>query len=1021
VRPAIPGVKQAAWPRNAIDFFILERLEKAGLDPSPEADRLALVRRASLDLTGLPPDLNEVERFVNDPATDAYERLVDRLLSSEAYGEHWARMWLDLARYADSAGYADDPPREIWGYRDWVIRAFNANMPFDEFTIEQLAGDLLPSPTQEQLIATAFHRNTQTNSEGGTDDEEFRNVAVVDRVNTTFAVWMGTTMACAQCHNHKYDPLSQEEYFRFFALLNNTEDADRGDESPKIPFFTDEQARLRARLEGEIAALEAKLRIETPELAASQEGWEKSFPLDLKWTSPQPIHAALKDGAELTVLEDGSALSPPAGKKDALTIEIPLKAAKIQAVRIEALPDDSLPARGPGRGKDGSFEVTRVKVQLTAPGAARPAARFVRLELPGSGRYLHIAELQAFSGGENAALRGEAKQSSTDYDGPAEHAIDGKTDGNYAAGSTTHTRLMDDPWWELDLKSSQPIDKVVVWNRTDSGLQSRLDGFRVQLLSEERKAVWQSEPQQGPQSSAPFVTSGEQAIAFASAVADPPVEGFDAAAFLKDGAREKGWKGGGGRTSALTLLPAQAADVPPGSKLTVLLEEGSKGDDRALGRLRVSVTESAGAAEWTRTPPGIVHLLAVPAAERTGAQRSELTRHYLENVAVELEPLRQQLASVKKDLAGVKPSAVPIQRELAEGQRRKTQIQYRGNFLDRGPEVPPGVPAAFQSLPPGAPLNRLSLARWLVDEKNPLAARVTVNRYWEKVFGIGLVATSEEFGAQGEPPSHPELLDWLAVEVVERGWDLKRLLRLLVTSATYRQSSRVTPELLERDPDNRLLARGPRFRLPAETIRDQALFASGLLSRKLYGPPVKPPQPSSGLSAAFGSAIDWQTSSGEDKYRRGLYVTWRRSNPYPSMTTFDATSREVCTIRRARTNTPLQALVTLNDPVYIEAAQALARRMAAEGGASPTDRARHGFRLCLARQPSGSELARLVKLHDAAAERFTKDLEQAKKLVSDPIGPLPELQSKDAGAADLAAWTVVANVLLNLDEMFLCR
>jgi mono/diheme cytochrome c family protein len=646
VRPPLPQVGDRSWTKNEIDFFVLARLEREGLRPSPEADRWSLIRRAALDVTGLAPSIEEVDQFVADGSPNAYERLVDRLLTKETYGEHWARTWLDLARYADSAGYVADRPREIWAYRDYVIRALNANKPFDLFTIEQIAGDLLPNPTEEQLVATAFHRNTPTNDEGGTDDEEFRNVAVVDRVNTTMAAWMGTTMGCAQCHNHKYDPITQKEYFQVFAFFNNTEDTDNPDERPMYSFFTGAQKQERARWESEVAGL-----------------------------------------------EKGAASKP-----------------------------------------------------LTAEQAKR-------------------------------------------------------------------------------------------------------------------------------------------------------------------------------------------------------------------------------------------------------------------------------LAELKARLAAMKPVAVPIMRELPQGKRRTTTIQNRGNFLDRGPQVAEGVPAALHPLPKDAARDRLTLARWLVDENNPLTARVTANRLWEKVFGIGLVATADDFGAQGEAPSHPELLDWLATELVAKRWDVKHLVRLLVTSAAYRQSSRVTPELLQRDPDNRLLARGPRFRLDAEGIRDQALLAGGLLSRKMYGPPVRPLQPSFGLSAAFGGAMDWQTSEGEDRYRRGVYVTWRRTNPYPSMSTFDAPDRETCTARRPRTNTPLQALVTLNDPVYVEAAQALARRLVREGGASAAERARYGFRLCAARPPSEIELKALVGLHHGAYERFSKEPEQARKMAAVPLGPPPQ----GADVADLAAWTVVGNVLLNMDETLMSR
>jgi hypothetical protein len=647
VRPPLPRLRNPqVTARNPIDHFLLARLEAEGLKPAPEADRYALVRRVSLDLTGLPPTPEEADAFVNDRSPDAYEKLVDRLLNKPAYGEHWARMWLDLARYADSAGYADDPPRTIWAYRDYVIRSFNANKPFDQFTVEQFAGDLLPSPTEEQLIATAFHRNTLTNSEGGTNDEEFRSVAIVDRVNTTLTVWMGISIACAQCHTHKFDPISQKEYFQVFAILNNTEDADRRDESPLLSLWSEGQRQQRAKLHQEIAAAEQALK--------------------------------------------------------------------------------------------------------QAPAAEQPK-------------------------------------------------------------------------------------------------------------------------------------------------------------------------------------------------------------------------------------------------------------------------LREKVAALQKQLAGMKPeTTAPIMRELTGAQRRKTRIQLRGNFLQLGEEVSEGVPAAFHPLPQGARRDRLALARWLVDDDNPLTARVIANRYWEQIFGVGLVRSSEEFGSQGELPSHPELLDWLATELVRQQWDLKRFLKLLVTSAAYRQSSRVTADLFERDPDNRLLARGPRVRLSAEMVRDHALFVGGLLSDRVGGPSVKPPQPALGISAAFGGSIDWKTSEGKDRYRRGLYTEWRRSNPYPSMATFDAPNREVCTVRRNRTNTPLQALVTLNDTVYVEAAQALARRMA---GAAPVEKARHGFRLCLARPPSEQELARLLRLYEEARAEFAQDAGKAKDVATKPLGPAPE----GADVVELASWTVVANVLLNLDEMFLKR
>jgi hypothetical protein len=676
-RPPLPQTKQQGWARQPFDHFVLARLEKEGLKPGPEADRYTLARRVSLDLTGLPPTIAAVDRFVNDKSPDAYEKFVDEVLKSPAYGERWAHVWLDLARYADSRGYATDNPRVIWKYRDWVIEALNANMPFDQFTIEQLAGDLLPNPTTKQLLATAFHRNTLTNDEGGTNDEEFRVAAVVDRVNTTMAVWMGLTMGCAQCHSHKYDPISQEEYFRFYAIFNQTEDADRGDDSPLLTQYAPDQETHKAKLEAAAAHLE-----------------------------------------------------------------------KLQG----ALP-----------------VAAKARLATTLPGNAWPLAA--------------------------------------------------------------------------------------------------------------------------------------------------------------------------------------------------------------------------------------------------------LTQAYLATAAPELKAAGERLKAAKKEAAGVKGVATPIMREFAEKQRRKTKIHIRGNFLDEGKEVTPGLPALFPPLPPGQPLNRLGVARWLVDRSNPLTARVTVDRTWDQIFGVHLVDTPEDFGTRSKSPLNQDLLDWLAVELVDQKWDVQQFLKMLVTSATYRQSSRVTTELLEKDPDNRLFARGPRFRTSAETVRDQALFASGLLSTKMYGPSVRPPRPKLGLTAAFGGGTDWDASPGDDKYRRALYTEWRRTTPYPSMLTFDAPNRNVCTINRPRTNTPLQALVTLNDPVYIEASQALARRMVKEGGATSETRATYGFRLCLTRPPQPAETKRLVELYQKVRDDFAKNPKEAQQMATEPLGPLPA----GMDAVELAAWTVVGNVLLNLDEVFAKR
>lgn len=1008
IRPDLPRTSDRKWHKNAIDAFILARLDREGLSPNEEADRATLIRRVTLDLTGLPPTLEEVDEFLADKSSNAYERLVDRLLERDAYGEHWARMWLDLARYADSAGYADDPARTIWAYRDYVIRSLNANKPFDQFTIEQIAGDLLPDPSEEQLIATAFHRNTLTNNEGGTNDEEFRNVAVVDRVNTTMAVWMGTTMACAQCHTHKFDPITQEEYFRFFAFFNSTEDADRRDESPRLPIYTDEQKQNRRDWEAESRELEKVLSTPTPELVASQAKWEERLKTPPEWKITAPSEATSDSGAVLTVQEDASIHVTNAANTDTYTISIPADTDRLAGLQLETFPGNN-------------FVISRISAAMIPPEGTRLKGRFVRVTIPGKDRMVSLAEVQVFSGVDNIALRGEASQSSTDFGGAAELAIDGNTNGDYhKAKSTTHTAISTDPWWELDLKSSQAIDRLHLWNRTDNKLQSRLSNFVVQVFDDQHEVVWEQKVADYPDPNSEFALSSARGIPFARAYADYSQSGFSATDVLNNSdTKTKGWAVGGqtDQRHHLTLIPKQPIDVPDGSQISVTIEQVSKYENHTLSRFRLAATGDKRVQEFAEIPDDRLAIIRLPVAERTSEQKQALTGYYVKDVAPELARERRRLASLQKQLAALKPAtSVPVMKDLPADKRRVTKIQIRGNFQQTGDEVTEGVPAAFHPLPEDLPPNRLALAKWLIDERNPLTARVVANRYWEAIFGIGIVSTSEEFGSQGELPVHPELLDWLATELVASNWDIKHLVKLLVTSAAYRQSSRVTEDLIARDPQNRLLARGPRFRLSAEMIRDQALSVSGLLSHKLYGPPVRPLQPSQGVNAAFGSAIDWKTSEGEDRFRRGLYTTWRRSNPYPSMMAFDAVNREVCTVRRDRTNTPLQALVTLNDPVYVEAAQALARRIASHDG-TIAEQVAYGFRLATARRPDENEQQRLVQLHDVVRARYADDSEAATAMATMPLGPAPD----GMNVVDLAAWTVVSNVLLNLDEMFMKR
>jgi hypothetical protein len=1021
IRPQPPVVeKEEASVRNAIDQFILKRAHENGLKQSQEADRHSLARRVALDLTGLPPTLEEAEKFVKDTDVHAFEHYVDRLLKKDAFGEHWARHWLDQARYADSAGYADDPPRTIWGYRDYVIKSFNDNKPFDTFTIEQLAGDLLPNPTEEQLIATAFHRNTMTNNEGGTNDEEFRNVAVVDRVNTTWAVWMGTTMACAQCHTHKYDPITQEEYFQFFDILNQTEDADRRNEAPLITLHTAEQKKQIKDLEDEQKQLQQILKSPSPEIEADRREWEKMLSSNPEWSVLKPDRLSATEGVSLRVDTDQVIRASSPVKNGDYQVEFIVSENKtLTGLKLETIPQNDLPKGGAGFA-DGNFILSGIDAQLIPSSGKEIEGQFVRFQIKGRNKILSLAEVQVFQGEVNLALNGKAKQSTTAFGGNAELAIDGNVNGDYpGAKSTTHTEISKDPWWELDLGKSESINRIAIWNRTDGNIHNRLDGVKIELLDASRKVVWSEVVTKAPRKSVSFELDGSRALNFTQAHASFSQKGFHASNLVKENKQASpGWAIAPkvNQPHHLTLLLDHSVEIPAGSKLSINLRHSEKIANSNLGAFRFSMTSDEEASLMARTPMAILGLVNTPGEERNQADERRILDYYL-TIAPSLDDERKRLATVKKEIEGIKPyTTVPILKALKQNQRRETHIQRRGNYLDKTDLVKPGIPSVFANGLTEMPQDRLSVAKWLVSRNNPLTARVIVNRLWESVFGLGLVRTSEEFGAQGDLPTHPDLLDWLAVEFMDSGWDVKHMLKMIVTSATYRQTSKVNPTQLAADPDNQWLARGPRVRLSAESIRDQALLVSGLLSEKMFGSSVNPPQPKLGLNAAFGSGIDWKTSEGEDRYRRGLYTTWRRSNPYPSMATFDAPNREVCILKRDRSNTPLQALVTLNDPAFVETAQALARRMA-QSAANPSGKITHGFRLCLTRPPSKQEQAYLLKLYTEAYSTYVDLEEEAFTLA----GQSADKTSPQEDVRDLAALTVVANVLLNLDEVLMKR
>lgn len=886
VKSAIPAVKNANWPASDLDRFILSRLEQEGLTPSPEADKHTLARRVSIDLTGLPPEPAILAKYLADSSPKAYETLVDDLLKSPAYGERWARIWLDLARYADTKGYEKDLARTVWRYRDWVIEAFNNDMPYDQFTREQLGGDLLPNATLEQQLATAFHRNTMVNDEGGTDNEEFRVAAVKDRVDTTMQVWMGLTFGCAKCHSHKYDPITQREYYHFYAFFNQTEDADDFDERPKLATPTREQSEKLARTREEIARLEAVRDAATPELTAFANEWAANIGSTSGWAVPVPKELTAASGSTMKRQDDGSILvEAKSPAKETYTVVMPIAAGRLTGIKLEALPDKSHPKGGVGRSvNDGNFVLSSIKL----------------------------------------ALRG-----------------------------TAGTPVKDIP----------------------------LTGAKADFSQNEY--------------------SVEQAIK------NPDYN-------------KRGWAVSPQLTKPHTALftPTEAVMIDADMELVVTLDHQFEFSypGFSLGRFRLSVTGDDSPTLDAAVPEAIRAIAKLQPAARTAEQQAQLIKH-VAGFAPATQQVRDQIAKLQPELNLPVPQT-PILRELPEGKRRVTKIHSRGNFLQPGDVVEPAVPANFHPLPADAPKNRLGVAAWLTDRDNPLTARVAVNRVWSQFFGSGLVESQEDFGSQGQSPSHPELLDWLAVDFMgspndpsSRPWSFKRLCKSIVMSATYRQSSRATAAMLERDRFNKLLARGPRFRLEAEMIRDNSLAAGGLLSRKMYGPSVMPLQPE-GIWQSTYNTTKWETSKGEDRYRRGLYTFIKRTTPYPAMTTFDAPSRELCTVRRINTNTPLQALVTLNDPAFVEAAQGLARRMVKEGGARLEDRIARGLEWALIRPAQPNELAVLTKLYENRKVYYVAHADEAMKFATEPMGPVPE----GMDTKDLAALTAVSNVILNLDE-----
>ena len=819
-RTELPPVRGTNWVKNSVDQFILSRLEQEGLSPQVEVDRPTLIRRLTLDLTGLPPTWSEVEAFIKDPSPNAYESVVDRLLASPHYGEHMARGWLDLARYADSNGYQVDLARSIWPYREWVINAFNRNLPFDQFTIEQLAGDLLPYATLEQKIATGFNRNTKINDEGGGDEEEYRTKAVKDRVATLGTTWLGLTLMCAECHTHKYDPITHDEYYQLYAFFNNSADVGNYNLAPIVEVPAPNLSRSVEFVRERLKATRTELAAAEANLPAEQADWEQRVksagPI---WQLLTLTNVVSNGGSSFTNLSDGSVLGTGLNPiYDTITFEADTDLTGITAVLLEVLPDPSLPKNGPGRwGQTGNFILDEFALSATP-------------------------------------LASGARTASSDRTA-SEHATEARTD---SAGGTTNlffsTASAD--WEQQYYRAEHAVDR-------------------------NPKTGWAI----GPKFGEPHFLIAE----------------------LKDSA---GFTGG--------------------TRLGFRFDH-YHGNSHTIGRFRLSVTTNADPLlRWPLTQE-ITSIVQINADQRTSAQRQQVAAFY-RSVSPTVRRLERELFRLNQretELA-TRKYTTPIMQERAEP--RSTYVHVRGNFLEKGKQVSAGVPAILPPLPEGTPTNRLALARWLVDPANPLPARVTVNRYWERLFGIGLVKTSDDFGRQGEAPSNPALLDWLATEFVRTGWDVKAMQKLLVMSATYRQSAATDPVRQEKDFYNRWLSHGPRFRMDAEMIRDQALAVSGLLNLDLGGPSVYPVQVPNlwkeiGFLRPEIGMDEWPVSEGPDLYRRAVYTFWRRVCTYPTLATFDAPSRDVCVARRPRTNTPFQALAGLNEPTLPQAPRVLAQRI----------------------------------------------------------------------------------------------
>ena len=956
-RPAPPQVKDPSWARNEIDHFILARLEREGLPPSPEADKNTLLRRVSLDLTGLPPTLEQTGAFLADDSEDAYEKVVDRLLQSEHYGERMAMQWLDLARYADTQGYHIDNLREMWPWRDWVIRSFNENKPFDQFTREQIAGDLLPGAGIDQKIATGFGRNHMINAEGGAIAAEYQTEYVVDRVETTSTVWLGLTMGCARCHDHKYDPLKQKEFYEFFAFFNTIPerglDGAAGNAQPIVRLPSSNEERRLDEIAKALEDLEESIGGERVDGWVSE--WRKSALADI----PAADNAGLAAHYEFN-----GRLADASGRRrharilrgevtyDELEVGEGIKFDGETSVAFSATPLE----------REGPFSVAFWTSTLP-PDREDLMSVFQKLDLEQGRRGLEV-------------FIGESE--------PAQMKLK----------FNIYVRLAHR--WPNDAIQVRTSKKVRGHGHhyaiTYDG-SGKAAGLRLFINGQEQEMIATHDSLEGAYRHGKPLVVGNSGVHYPYRGSLDDLRLYDRV--LRRGAIKQLFEHEGMRAILASPIDGCAESVRE-------FDEKKKADIDDTGE-NVPVVSAQSAA-----------------GRRLAAclsRRDRFREYYLTYAAPDdIQGLYQRKKELRKE-KGELESSIPSVMVMAEMKRpRETFVLGRGDYRNKTDRVAPDVPAFLPPLPEGAPPNRLGLAQWLVDPSHPLTARVTVNRYWQMYFGNGLVTTSENFGSQAEAPSHPLLLDWLAREFVDSGWNVKAMQKKIVTSAAYRQSSRTAPELLALDPRNRLLARGARLRLPAEMVRDGALAAAGLLNPKVGGPSVYPYQPS-GLwkEMSIGlwfSGQSYEMGSGEDLYRRSMYTVWRRTVPPPSLHAFDAPDREECTSRRARTNTPLQALVLMNDPTYVEAARVFAERIMSEGGSRPDERIQYAYRRALARNASPEEAALLQELAVEQHRAFRNDEAAATAL----LGVGEAAAKTKTRSAELAAWTLVASTILNLDE-----